>query len=116
MSNKAPINSLEEIAARKQQLRAKIELQERKLSKDLDEYQDDVETFKKVWSGIKGVRHIGQNFSASGIAQAVQTVRSLPIGKNKVKPAGKASRLLTAFTLGAEVVSWIIHRRKQRKK
>lgn len=115
MSNKAPINSLEEIAARKQQLRAKIEVQERKLSKDLDEYQDDVETFKKVWSGIKGVRHIGQNISASGIAQAVQTVRALPIGKNKVKPAGKASRLLTAFTLGAEVVGWIVNRRKRRK-
>lgn len=60
MSSKAPINDLQDIAKRKQQLRAKIEVQERKLSKDLDAYQDDVETFKKVWSGLKGVRHFGQ--------------------------------------------------------
>ncbi len=116
MSKKAPINDLQEIAKRKQQLRAKIEVQERKLSKDLDAYQDDVETFKKVWSGLKGVRHFGQNFSLSNITQAVQTVRSLPLGKKTAKTVGKGSRLLTAFTLGAEVVNWIVQRRKRRKK
>lgn len=114
MSSKAPINNLEDIAARKRQLRAKIEVQERKLSKDLDAYQDDVETFKKVWSGLKGVRHFGQNFSLSGITNAVQTVRALPIGKAASRTAGK-SRWLTAFTLGAEVVNWIVQRRKKKK-
>lgn len=115
MSKKAPFNDLQDIAKRKQQLRAKIEVQERKLSKDFDAYQDDVETFKKVWSGLKGVRHFGQNFSLSGITQAIQTVRALPIGKKTVATAGKGSRLLTAFTLGAEVVNWIVQRRKKRK-
>ena len=114
-SKKAPINSLEDIAKRKQQIKAKIEVQERKLSKDFDAYQDDVETFKKFWSGIKGVRHLGQNISASGIGQAIQTVRALPIGKKVVKTGGKPG-WLAAISVGAEVVNWIVQRRKKRKK
>jgi len=114
MSNKAPINDLQEIAVRKQQLRAKIERQERKLSKDLDAYQDDIETFRKTWSGLKSVRNFGQNFSISGISNAIQTIRALPIGKAAKKATGK-SGWLTAFTLGAEVVSWIVQRRKRKK-
>lgn len=119
MSSKAPINSLEDIARRKQQLRAKIEVQERRLSKDLDAYQDDVDTFKKFWSGIKGVRHFGQNFSISGISNAVQAVRALPIGKNKTgvfsKGKGKVGGVITAFSIGYELVNWIVQRRKQKK-
>lgn len=114
MSNKAPINDLQEIAIRKQQLRAKIERQERKLSKDLDAYQDDIETFKKTWSGLKSIRNFGQNFSVSGISNAIQTVRALPIGKAAKKVTGK-SGWLTAFTLGAEVVNWIVQRRRRKK-
>ena len=112
--NKAPICDLNDIARRKQQLRAKIEVQERRLSKDLDEYQDDVETFKKVWSGLKGVRHFGQNVRGSNLVQAVQTVRALPIGKTAKKVGGK-SGWLTALTIGTELVSWFVHRRKRRK-
>ena len=119
MSSKAPINSLEDIARRKQQLRAKIEVQERRLSKDLDAYQDDVDTFKKFWSGVKNVRHFGQNFSLSGISNVVQTVRALPIGKNKTgilsKGKGKVGGVITAISLGAEVVNWIVQRRKRKK-
>ena len=114
MSNKAPLNDLQEIAVRKQQLRAQIERQERKLSKDLDAYQDDIETFKKTWNGLKNIRHFGQNFSVSGISNAIQTVRALPIGKATKKATGK-SGWLTAFTIGAEVVNWIIQRRKRKK-
>ena len=114
MSNKAPFNDLQDIAKRKQQLRAKIELQERKLSEDLDAYQDDIETFKKTWNGLKNVRRFGQNFNLSGIASAVQTVRALPIGKAAKKTSGKAG-WLTAITVGAEVVNWIIQRRKRKK-
>jgi len=112
MSNKAkaPINDLNEIAKRKQQLRAKIEMQERKLSQDLDAYQDDIDTFKKTWNSLKGIKRVGENISISGISQAV---KALPIGRPKA--TGNKSRLLTAFTLGAEVVSWIIQRRKNRK-
>ena len=120
MSSKAPINDLNEIAKRKQELRAKIEVQERRLSKDLDAYQDDIDTFKKTWSGLKNIRHFGQNFSLSGISNAVQTVRALPIGKNKSgvssKGKGKLGGMLTAFSLGYEVVNWIVQRRKRRKK
>ncbi|MBO6081239.1 MAG: hypothetical protein J6P54_09790 [Bacteroidales bacterium] len=112
-SKKAPINDLQEIAKRKQQLRAKIEVQERKLSKDLDAYQDDVETLKKTWNGLKNIRNFGQNFSLSGISNAVQTVRALPIGK-AAKKTGKPG-WLAAFTIGAEVVNWIVQRRKRKK-
>lgn len=115
MSSNAPIKNLEELTKRKQQLRAKIEVQERRLSKDLDAYQDDIDTFKKTWNGLKNVRHFGQNFDISGIRNAVQAVRALPIGKKSGVPVSKGSKLITAFTLGAEVVSWIIHRRKKRK-
>ena len=114
MSNKAPINDLNEIAVRKQQLRARIEVQERRLSKDLDAYQDDIETFKNVWSGLKGVRHFGQNIKGSNIVQAVQTVRALPIGKTAKKAGGK-SGWITALTIGTELVSWIIRRRNRKK-
>ena len=119
-SKKAPINDLQDIAKRKQQLRARIEVQERRLSKDLDAYQDDIDTFKKTWSGLKNIRHFGQNFSLSGISNAVQAVRALPIGKNKTgvlsKGKGKVGGVLTAFSLGYEVVNWIVQRRKRKKK
>ena len=111
---KTPINDLREIAVRKQQLRAKIERQERKLSKDLDAYQDDIETLKKTWNGLKGIRHFGQNFSVLGISNAVQAVRALPIGKVAKSTAGK-SGWLTAFTVGAEVVNWFVQRRRRKK-
>ena len=118
-SKKAPINDLQEIAKRKQQLRARIELQERRLSKDLDAYQDDIDTFKKTWTGLKNIRHFGQNFSLSGISNVVQTVRALPIGKNKSgimsKGKGKVGGMITAFSLGYELVNWIVQRRKRRK-
>lgn len=114
MSNTAPINDLQEIAIRKQQLRAKIERQERKLSKDLDYYQDDIETLKKTWTGLKNIRRFGQNISVSRISNTVKTIRSLPIGKAAQKVTGKPS-WLTAFTIGAEVVNWIVQRRKRKK-
>ena len=118
-SKKAPINNMEDIARRKQQLRAKIEVQERRLSKDLDAYQDDIDTFKKTWTGLKNIRHFGQNFSLSGISNVVQTVRALPIGKNKSsvmsKGKGKIGGVITAISLGYEVVNWFVQRRKRKK-
>ena len=118
-SKKAPIHNMEDIARRKQQLRAKIEVQERRLSKDLDAYQDDIDTFKKTWTGLKNIRHFGQNFSLSGISNVVQTVRALPIGKNKSsvmsKGKGKIGGVITAISLGYEVVNWFVQRRKRKK-
>lgn len=114
MSSKAPINDLNEIAQRKQELRAKIEVQERKLSKDLDAYQDDIETLKKTWNGFKSVRNFGNNLSTSKVGQVLKTVHALPIGK-AAKHAGSKSGWLTALSIGTELVSWIVQRRKKKK-
>ena len=112
--SKSPYENLQQIEARKQQLRKQIERQEEKLGRDFDLYQDDVETLKKFWSGVKGVRRFGQNISLSGVSQAVQTVRALPIGK-AAKRTGSKSGLLAAFALGAEVVGWFVKRRRNKK-
>ena len=112
--SKSPYENLKQIETRKQQLRQQIERQEEKLGQDFDLYQDDVETFKKFWSGVKGVRRFGQNISLSGVSQAVQTVRALPIGKAAERSGGK-SGWLAAFALGAEVVGWIVKRRRNKK-
>ncbi len=111
MKNKAPINNLDEITIRKEQLKANIKLQEHKLSKDLDAYHDDLDTLKKIWNGLKSVKRFGDNFSISEISNMA---RILPIG-NKKNDSDK-STIITAFTLGAELVSWIIKRRKEKKK
>jgi hypothetical protein len=115
MSSKAPINDLNEIAQRKQELRAKIELQERKLSRDIDAYQDDIEMFKNTWNGFKSVRNFGKNLSSSGVGQVLKTVHALPFGKTAKKASSKPG-WLTALSIGTELVSWIILRRKKKGK
>ena len=114
MSRKSPLNDLNDIARRKQELRAKIEVQERRLSKDLDSYQDDIDTFKKTWSGIKSVRNFGKNLSSSNVGQVLRTVRSLPIGQTSGKSAPK-SGWLTALSIGTELIGWVVRRRRKKK-
>jgi len=110
----APYNSLKEIEYRKQQLRDQIKRQERILAKDVDEYEDDIETFKNVWQKVKGVRHLGKNINSSGIMQTVRAVGSLPLGGNSRKGGGRPG-WITAFTLGSELASWLIQRRRNRR-
>ncbi|MCR4964963.1 MAG: hypothetical protein K6A41_04835 [Bacteroidales bacterium] len=111
----APYNSLSEIEYRKQQLRDQIKRQEKILAKDMDAYEDDIETFKKVWQKVKGVRHLGKNISASGIAQTVQAVGSLPFIRNNNRSSNKPG-WVTAFTLGSQIARWLIQWRRNRKK
>ena len=100
MSNKkeAPFNNLDEIAARKQQLRRKISAQERRLSKDFDAYQEDVDTAKRLWHGIVGIRKVSPRNMLEGISRV----------------SNKSSRLTTAFTIGAKVVKWLWDRKKRK--
>jgi len=112
--SKSPYENLKQIEARKQQLRKQINRQEEKLGQDFDLYKDDVDTLKKFWSGVKGVRRFGQNFSLSGVSKAVKGVRALPIGKASGEAGGK-SGWLTAFALGAEVVGWLVKRHRNKK-
>ena len=100
MSNKkeAPFHNLEEIAARKQQLRRKISAQERRLSKDFDAYQEDVDTAKRLWHGIVGIRKVRPRNMLEGISRV----------------SNKSSRLTTAFTIGTKVVKWLWDRKKRK--
>ncbi|MBR4136291.1 MAG: hypothetical protein IKU03_07785 [Bacteroidales bacterium] len=111
----APYHNLQEIDYRRKQLHSQIHRQEKILMKDMDAYEDDIETFKRLWSRVKGVRHFRDNFNGSGVVQAVQSVRSLPLGKKDKKTKRKAG-WITAFTLGTEVVNWIIQRRRKKGK
>ena len=99
MSSKAPINDLNEIAKRKQELRAKIEVQERRLSKDLDAYQDDIDTLKKTWNGFKSVRNFGKNLGSSNVGQVLRTVHALPIGKAAKSAGGALIPILATMLL-----------------
>ena len=96
--NNAPFNNLDEIAARKQQLRRKISVQERRLSKDFDAYQEDVDTAKRLWHGLVNIRKVRPKNVLSGITSVTN----------------KSSRLTTAFTIGAKVVKWLWDRRKSK--
>ncbi len=100
MSSKkeAPFNNLDEIAARKQQLRRKISAQERRLSKDFDAYQEDVDTAKRLWHGLVSIRKVRPKNVLSGITSVTN----------------KSSRLTTAFTIGAKVVQWLWNRKKRK--
>jgi len=93
----APLNNLEEIAARKRQLRKTIQRQERRLSQDVDAYQDEIESFKSVWHGLVNLRKFRKSGVASGLAQVTNN----------------SSRVATAFTIGVKVMQWLMKRRKK---
>lgn len=100
MSNKvnaAPFNNLEEIANRKQQLRQKIKAQEEVLSTDFDDYQEDVDAFKNLWSGILGFRRFRQNGIVSNIS----------------KVTSKGSVASVVLTVATKVVKFLWNRRKR---
>lgn len=96
-TNVAPFNNLEEIANRKQQLRQKIKAQEEVLSTDFDDYQEDVDAFKNLWSGILGFRRFRQNGIVSGIS--------------KLTSGGSATSV--ALTVATKVIKFLWNRRKR---
>lgn len=98
--SKAPFNSLEEIAARKQQLRRQIDKQEKVLSKDFDAYQDDVDTLKHLWQRMVSVRNIRRKANVDGIASGISSL------------TGKPS-VATALTIGAKVAAWLWKRKRR---
>ncbi|MBO4504462.1 MAG: hypothetical protein J5730_06615 [Bacteroidales bacterium] len=100
MSNKekAPFNNLNEIAARKMQLQRKIAAQERRISKDLDAYQEDVDTAKRLWHGLVNLRKVRPRKMLEGFSSATN----------------KSTRITTAITIGTKVVKWLWNRRKSK--
>lgn len=96
----APFNNLQEIAQRKAELRHKIAKQEKLLSADFDAYQEDVDTFKQLWSRLKSIRELRKRANIDGIASHWSSV------------AGK-SKVVTLVSLGAKVARWIWKRKNR---
>lgn len=96
----APFNNQEEIAARRRQLQKTIRRQERRLSQDIDAYQDEIESVKSVWHGLANFRRFRKNGLSSGIS----------------KVTGGSSRITTAFSLGIKAARWLLKRRKKNNK
>lgn len=96
--NKAPFNNLEEIAARKRQLRKAIKRQENDLSNDIEAYREEIDSLKGVWHGMASIRRFRKNGLKTGLSQS----------------ADKSSRWVTAFTIGFKAVKWLVNRRKKK--
>lgn len=92
MSNRI-FRNVQDIEMRKTELRYQIYAQEERLSKDFDAYKDDWDSLCNTWNFLFG-RH---NSKKSGLT-------------------GSTSGLITYFTIGYKVLSWIIGKFKNRKK
>lgn len=97
--SKAPFNDLQDIAQRKKELKSQIKKQEKILSRDFDDYQEDVDTFKNLWERVKRVRNVRQNAQNSGIVSGITSLT------NK-------KGIVTAVTVGAKIFKWLWQRKK----
>ncbi len=98
MRKSAPFNNLDEISLRKEQLKKDIHAQENVLANDFDAYQEDVDTFKKIWNSAVGIRRFTQNGIVSNIS----------------KLASNHSTLSTFLTIGTKVFQFLWNRRKRK--
>ena len=107
MSDK--FRNLNDIEVRKRELRKQIAKQEAKLGKDFEAYSEDVDTLKRVWSSVVGIRNFGKRAAESGIGQVTRI-------------AGEATGLLgkskwsTAIVLASNIASWLWNRKRKKKK
>lgn len=97
--SKAPFNSLEEIAFRKEQLRRQISRQEEVLAHDFDAYQEDVDTLKQIWSKVVGIRNLRKSKVVSGLSNVTKLTE---------KPG-----VSTAISLGTMLVKWLWNKRRK---
>lgn len=103
--NVAPFSTLEEIASRKAQLRKEINAQEKKLSRDFDAYQDDIDTLKTLWARVTSIRNISQRANISNIGKRTKIG---DIASVISKPS-----LGTVLTVGIKVAQWLWKRKKK---
>lgn len=110
--SKSPFENLQQIEARKQQLRLQIERQEEILGQDYELYQDDVDALKNVWTGVKGVYRFGQNVKTSTLSRISQV---LPIGESKTNNQSSKINWFSVINVATEVVGWVLKRRRKKK-
>lgn len=91
--NKQEYRNVQDIAMRKSELRYEIRAQEERLNKDLDAYKDDWDALCNTWNFLFGRHHA-----------------------KKTAGSNNASGLITYFTIGYKVLSWIIGKFKNKKK
>lgn len=112
MSSRSPFENLQQIEARKQQLRLQIERQEEILGQDYELYQDDVDALNNLWNGVKGVYRFGHNIKTSGLSRVSQV---LSIGKSKTSNQSSKINWLSVFNVATEVVGWVLKRKRKKK-
>lgn len=93
----SPYQNLEEIALRKAQLRKQIAKQEKRLNRDFDAYQDDVDTLKRVWNRVVSIA----TFRKRNVPDNVSS------GLSKISALSNKPGLVTALSVGAKVVGWL---------
>lgn len=107
MSSNSPYQSLKDIEKRKQQLRKQIARQENKLAQDFDAYQDDVDTVKRMWSSVMGIRNFGKRAGESKVGKLTKKAGEA------AGLLGGGSKLSTAVTIAARVLVWAFNRKKK---
>ena len=128
----APFNSLEEIAARKAVLKSQIKQQEEVLYQDLEAYRDDIDTLKQMWSQVVGLRKkenkvskiltqgpfkAGKPSLLAGLSLGSYLARMVCSGifSKRAASSNKKPIAKTAFSLAANVASWLWQRSVKRK-
>lgn len=93
--------NLDDIAARKAELRRQISRQEKVLNQDFAAYQEDVDTFKRIWNRIVGILNFRKH----------KDKKPLLYGLSNISAISSNSGWMTALTIGAKVIRWLWKRK-----
>lgn len=107
--NKNRFESLQDIENRKKELRLKIERQEEILVKDFDAYQEDMETLKRLWKTVKGIRKTGCKVRTGGN-------EALSLIANKLPGTLDVSKLTSIISTAGSILFWLWERKRKNKK
>ncbi len=100
IAQRAPFNNMEEIAVYKQRIRRELQQQEERLVRDMDAYQDDVDTMKGIWSNMVSVGQFAKNINVSHIVSGFNSVR------NNVG-------IYNAVRIGFKFIRWLKNRKRK---
>jgi len=100
--------SLKDIEIRKQELRRQIAHQEESLSHDLDAYQEDVNTMKRLWGYMVSVHKMGGKVRKEGLGSITR------LASEAASPISNGSKWSTALTVAGRILIWVWNRKKRK--